>query len=78
MIVVKIDILEALKIAGYSTYKLQKDRIFGGRTVNKFKHGHLPSWGELDKICNLTGLNVCDIVEWVEDSVVDSSESEDR
>ena len=33
----KIDILAALKNAGYSTYKLRQEKIFGERIKRKFK-----------------------------------------
>ena len=34
----KMDILEALKEAGYSAYRLRKEKIFGERVVQQLRH----------------------------------------
>ena len=39
----KMDILEALKEAGYSAYRLRKEKIFGERVVQQLRQGELVS-----------------------------------
>lgn len=67
MFACKIDILDALKKAGYSTYRLRKDKIFGELTIQKFRKNGLPSWNELDIICRLTNLRFTDVVDRIDD-----------
>lgn len=58
-----VDILKMLKDAGYSSYKLQKERIFGQSTIQKFRDKNkLPSWAELNKLCLLLNCNPDDII----------------
>lgn len=67
----KIDVLETLKAAGYSSYKLghkagDKPAIFGQSVIQKFRNGEkLPSWDELDKICSMLRCQPWDVVEYV-------------
>ena len=35
----KIDVLEALKAAGYSTYRLRKDKLIGEATIQWIRSG---------------------------------------
>ena len=48
-----VDIVGSLKSAGYSTYRLQHEKLIGQSTLTKFRRGGLPSWGELAKLCSL-------------------------
>ena len=67
MIRVKIDIVAALKDAGYNPWKINVENLFGNSTMTKFRRGGLPSWNELNKICKMTGLDIPDMVEYVPD-----------
>ena len=60
----KVDILAALKAAGYSTYRLRKEGIFGERTVQQLREGEV-SPACLDKLCALLGCQPGDILEYV-------------
>lgn len=62
-----VNIMDMLKDAGYSSYKIQVDRIFGQATLTKFRRGGLPSWNELDKICKLCHCKPWDIIEYIEE-----------
>ena len=48
-----VDIVGSLKSAGYSTYRLQHEKLIGQSTLTKFRRGGLPSWAELAKLCSL-------------------------
>lgn len=63
MFSLKIDIIEALKQAGYSTYRIRKEKIIGEGAMQKFRNGGLPSWNELEIICTLTGLRFDEIIQ---------------
>ncbi|WP_298024584.1 helix-turn-helix transcriptional regulator [uncultured Dysosmobacter sp.] len=65
-----IDILQKLKEAGYSTYRIRKEGIFGGGTMNALTAGTSEKpidTKTLDKICTLTGLQPGDLLEYVPD-----------
>ena len=63
----KIDILAALKEAGYSSTKIRNDRLMGQATLQQLRHGELVSWKNIDTICRLLNCQPGDILEYVED-----------
>ena len=63
----KIDILEALKAAGYSTYKIRKENLLGQSTLQQLRKGELVSWANISRICRLLNCQPGDIVEYVND-----------
>ena len=66
-ILMKIDILAALKEAGYTTYKLRQEKLLGESVIQKLRNDKLPSWNELNTICRLLDKQVGDLVEYVPD-----------
>lgn len=67
MIRLKMDVLEALRMSGYTSYKLRNEKLMGESTRTKIKGGGLPSWHELNTICKLLHCQPGDVVEYVED-----------
>lgn len=67
MIICKIDIMGALKSAGYSTYRIRKEKILGQATIQKLRNGGLPSWAELNTVCSILNCQPGDIVEYIPD-----------
>lgn len=65
MIRYKINILDALKEHGYSTYRLNKEKIFGQATIQAFRSGKVVYGDSLDKLCSLLGCQPGDILEHV-------------
>lgn len=61
----KIDVISALKEAGYSTYRIRKEKLFGEATVQKLRNKELVSWENIDMICKLLGCDIGDILEYV-------------
>jgi len=64
----KFDILAKLKSAGYSTYRIRKDKILGEATVQKLRDGEPVSWDNISTICALLNCQPGDIMEYVENS----------
>lgn len=60
-----VDVLAMLKSAGYSSYRIARERIMGQSTLTKLRNHGMPSWGELDTICTLCGCSPWDIVEHI-------------
>lgn len=66
----KLNVMDALKNAGYSSYRLgtKGENLFGQATLQKFRTAEkLPSWEELGKLCRLLGCSPWDIVEYIPD-----------
>ena len=66
-IVYKMDVLKALKEAGYNTSRLRKEKIIGEATIQKIRENQLASWATIDTICTLLNCNVGDIVEHIKE-----------
>lgn len=64
----KIDVLAELKKAGYSTYKLRQEKIFGERTIQKFRNGEIVTADNLSIICKLLSCKPGDILDYEEDT----------
>lgn len=70
----KIDVLAALKEAGYSSTRIRKEKILGESYLQQIRRGEVVSWGAIDTICGLLGCQVSDIVERISDSDSESSD----
>lgn len=63
----KIDVIAALKEAGYSTYKIRKEKILAESTLQAFRRQETVSWENIDRLCGLLKCQPGDILEYVED-----------
>lgn len=61
----KINVLELLKNAGYTTYRLRKEKILGESTLQKMRTDTLLSWAELNTVCGLLDCQPGDILEFI-------------
>lgn len=68
-ILYKVDILDELKKAGFSTYRLRKDKIFAESTIQRFREGGPLEWPVLDRLCGLLGCQPGDLIEYKEDEI---------
>jgi putative transcriptional regulator len=68
MIRYKIDVLAALRAAGYSQNRIRNEKLLGVSVMSKIRAGGLPSWHEMAVICQLLQCQPGDIVEYVEDT----------
>ena len=66
-ILYKIDVMAALKEAGYSTYRMRKERIMGEATMQAIRSGQQISWDKLSLVCKLLHCQPGDILEYVEE-----------
>ena len=65
----KIDVIAALKGAGYSTYRLRNEKIIGEATLTKLRKGELVSWNNIDTLCELLNCQPGDLVEYFNKSL---------
>ena len=68
----KIDVLSALKEAGYSSYKLRKDKLFGQATIQLIREGKPVSWENVASLCKLLSCQPGDIMEYVAEEAKES------
>lgn len=69
MIQYKIDIMAALKNAGYSSYRLRSEKIFGEATMTKFRKKEYINFENLNTLCKLLNCQPSDIIEYVPDEL---------
>lgn len=63
----RIDVLSALKEAGYSTYRLRKEKLLGESVLQQIREGVPVSWPNIGRICELLGCQPGDIMEYERD-----------
>ena len=65
MLKYKINILEALKEKGYTSYKIRKDKLIGEDQLTKIRRGDIASKETLNTICRLLDCQPGDILEYI-------------
>ena len=68
----KINVIDALKASGYSTYRIRKEKLLHEMTLQELRSDKMVSWDVLDKICGLLDCQPGDIIERVNNVPVDS------
>ena len=63
----RVNVLEKLKAAGYTTYRIRKEKILGEATLQKIRKGELVSWENMNTILTLTNCQPGDLLEYVEE-----------
>lgn len=58
----KVDVLSKLKAAGWTTYKLRKERVIGERTLQQLRDGVPVSWETVSRLCDLLACDVGDLL----------------
>lgn len=67
MIEYSIDIIEALKNAGYTQYKIRQDKLIGQQQLTKIRNGEIASKETLNTICKLLNMQPGDFLRYVPD-----------
>ena len=65
----KIDVLEALKSAGYSTFRIRKEKLFAEGTLQNFRDGVIVAQNTLEKLCELLDCQPGDILLYEKENV---------
>ena len=60
----KINVLDALKEKGYSSYTLRKEKLLSESTIQKLREGEGVAWDNLDTLCRLLECDICDLLEY--------------
>lgn len=59
----KIDVLAALKEAGYSSYRLRKEKLLSESTLQKLRNGIIVSTDVIEQLCGLLNCQPGDLLE---------------
>ena len=63
----KINILSALRDAGYTQNRIRTEKLIGQATLTQLRHNELTSWKTIDTICKLLSCQPGDILEYIPD-----------
>ena len=69
----KVDVIAALKEAGYNTSRIRKERIMGEAMLQKIRSGQMVSWSTLETICALLQCQPGDLIAYHADTGVDKT-----
>ena len=75
-IVYRIDVLAALKDAGYSSYRIRKEKLMGEATLQKIRSNTPVSWENIATICHLLNCQPGDILEYVPEELAQNFATE--
>ena len=71
----KIDVLAALKEAGYNTNRLRKEKLLAEGVIQSLREYNPISWGNIAKVCKLLNCQPGDILEYTDDSDLQADNS---
>lgn len=60
----KIDVLEALKKAGYTTYRLRSEKLIAESALQKMRKGEMIGIINLETICHLLNCQPGDVLQY--------------
>ena len=60
----KINVLDALKEKGYTSYILRKEKLLSESTIQKLREGEGVAWDNLDTLCRLLECDISDLLEY--------------
>ena len=60
----KINVLDALKKKGYSSYTLRKEKLLSESTIQKLREGEGVAWDNLDTLCKLLDCDISELLEY--------------
>jgi putative transcriptional regulator len=60
----RVDPLSLLKEKGYSSYRIRKENLFNQSTMKCLRYKMPVSWKDLEKLCELTGMNIGKLIEY--------------
>lgn len=67
----KVNILEALKQAGYNTTRIRQEALLSQSTLQKLRTDGQLSWSNIETICRLLNCQPGDILEYIPDTPQD-------
>ena len=72
----KMDVIQALKNAGYNTNKIRKEKLFSESTLTAFRSKKLVSLDNIARVCELLNCRVEDVIVYVPSGGISSAEKD--
>lgn len=63
----RIDVLAALKDAGYTTYRIRQEKLLGESVLQQLRKGELVSWANFSRLCSMLEIQPGDLLKYVPD-----------
>ena len=63
----RIDVIAALKDAGFSSYRIREDKLINQTALQKLREGKMIAWEQLHTICALLNCQPGDLIEYVKE-----------
>ena len=63
----KIDLLQALKDRGFTTYKLRNEKLLSESTLQKLRTNKGIAWENIETLCKLLECQPADLIEYVKE-----------
>lgn len=60
----KIDVIAALKDAGYTSYRIRQEQTINQTALQKLRNGQMISWEQLERICAALNCQPGDLIEY--------------
>lgn len=67
MLVYKINVIEAMKEAGYNTTRIRRDKIISESALQYLREGKLINLNTLDRICKVLDMQPGNIIKYIPD-----------
>lgn len=67
MLVYKVNVLDKLKEAGYSSYKMRKEKLLGEATIQKLRENRMIGIESIDAVCRMLQCQPGDIIEYTDE-----------
>lgn len=64
----KIDILTAVKEAGYSTYRIRKEKLLSEGVLTSLRRGDMIGLNALDNVCHMLNCDIEDVIEHIKET----------
>ena len=64
----KINVLQALKDKGYSTYRIKNEKLLRQSTLQKLREGKRVSWENIEAFCRLLEIQPGELLEYNPDT----------
>lgn len=62
----KIDVLAALREAGYTQNRIRQEKLIGQSYLTQIRHGEIASWNTIETLCRLLDCQPGDLAEYTE------------
>lgn len=66
MLVYKINVIESLKEAGYSTTRIRREKVIGETALQKIRNGQMVGIDSINRICHALDMQPGNIIKYVE------------